>query len=479
MTLTLEVTGSQAAKLGAARRKVFKDAGGTIGRLRENDWSLPDPYVSSRHALIRFDNGTFYLEDTSTNGVFVNGDKPENRLVKGQRYALKEGDWIFIEPYEIRAGIEAGVSAASGYQGLDDLFAVPAGPGPGTPLSPAPPVLPIPDDEDWFNKLGPDPTPANRPGRSAQELHGGSVQNEHFRPPNVVQPPPPPAAGGLIPDDYDPLFDSGAFARSPAPLTPSESRRVPRPEPTARRDHDEPRPSSRASGQSSRSSERSDDAAPARPHPGRGSRPTAGPEPRPASDVLSEVLRGAGIDPSAVTPEFAQDFGKILRLVVGGVMDVLQARQRIKSEFRMDMTTFRPADNNPLKFSANVDDALHNLLVKRNKAYLQPVDAFDDAFEDIRNHQMAMLAGMRVAFEAMLAQFDPARLQAEFDRQTKRGSLISVPAKLRYWDLYGAKFHDMVKDADAAFRELFGDEFAAAYEEQLKRLKSRSRDNEQ
>jgi type VI secretion system FHA domain protein len=145
----------------------------------------------------------------------------------------------------------------------------------------------------------------------------------------------------------------------------------------------------------------------------------------------------------------------------------------------MDMTVFRPSDNNPLKFSANVDDALHNLLVKRNAAFLNPVDAFDDAFDDIRNHQVAMLAGMRVAFEAMLAHFDPERLQQEFDRQMKHGSLISVPAKMRYWDLYGVRFRDMVKDADAAFRELFGDEFAAAYEEQLKRLKSRSRDNEQ
>ena len=77
----------------------------------------------------------------------------------------------------------------------------------------------------------------------------------------------------------------------------------------------------------------------------------------------------------------------------------------------MRMTQFRPADNNPLKFSANVDDALHNLLVKRNAAYLQPVDAFEDAFDDLRYHQLAMLAGMRVAFESMLAQFDPDRLR--------------------------------------------------------------------
>ncbi|MNC86284.1 hypothetical protein D3C83_19310 [compost metagenome] len=162
-------------------------------------------------------------------------------------------------------------------------------------------------------------------------------------------------------------------------------------------------------------------------------------------------------------------------MVVGGVMDILQSRQRIKSEFRMGMTTFKPADNNPLKFSANVDDALHNLLVKRNPAYLGPVEAFEDAFDDLRHHQMAMLAGVRVAFETMLTEFDPDRMQEEFDRQLKKGALLSVPAKLRYWDLYRERIRDMVRDPEASFRELFGEEFAKAYEEQLRRLKAQGR----
>jgi len=183
------------------------------------------------------------------------------------------------------------------------------------------------------------------------------------------------------------------------------------------------------------------------------------------------MLAGAGLDGVAVTPELARSFGEILRVVVSGVMDVMRARQQIKDEFRMRMTQFRPADNNPLKFSANVDDALHNLLVKRNAAYLGPVEAFEDAFDDLRHHQIAMLAGMRVAFESMLAQFDPDRLQEQFDRQLK-GSLLGVPSRLRYWDSYRDACGAMVKDPEACFRKLFGEEFAKAYEEQLKRLKA-------
>jgi type VI secretion system FHA domain protein len=187
------------------------------------------------------------------------------------------------------------------------------------------------------------------------------------------------------------------------------------------------------------------------------------------------VLAGAGLEGVPVTSELARGFGQILRVVVSGVMDVLRARQQIKDEFRMRMTQFRPADNNPLKFSANVDDALHNLLVKRNVAYLEPVEAFEDAFEDLRNHQIAMLAGLRVAFESMLAEFDPERLQQQFDRQLGRSHLLGVTAKLRYWDLYRDRLDELAKDPDGSFRRLFGEVFARAYEEQLSRLKGESR----
>ncbi|HEX7139806.1 MAG TPA: type VI secretion system-associated FHA domain protein TagH, partial [Vicinamibacterales bacterium] len=187
---------------------------------------------------------------------------------------------------------------------------------------------------------------------------------------------------------------------------------------------------------------------------------------------FAAVLKGAGLDPAEITPDVAQEFGQILRVVVGGVMDVMRSRQQIKDEFRMPVTRVRPIENNPLKFSADVDDALHNLLLKRSRAYLHPVDAFEDAFADLRHHQIAMLSGMRVAFEAMLAEFDPDRLQQEFDQQLNKGL---VPAKLRYWDLYRDKRREMAKDPETSFRRLFGETFARAYEQQLNELKAHER----
>ena len=77
----------------------------------------------------------------------------------------------------------------------------------------------------------------------------------------------------------------------------------------------------------------------------------------------------------------------------------------------------------------------------------------------------------RAAFGAACREFDPRRLQAEFDRELER-SLFSFLLKGRYWNLYQSKFGDLAKDPDRSFRELFGDKFTQVYEEQLESLKA-------
>jgi len=194
--------------------------------------------------------------------------------------------------------------------------------------------------------------------------------------------------------------------------------------------------------------------------------------------LMREMLASAGIVGVEPSVELARTMGEILRVAVSGLMEVQRARERMKDELRVRGTIFKPAHNNPLKFSANVEDAFHNLLIKHNAAYLDPTHAFQDAFHDVRDHHSAILGALRLAFEAMLSQFDPARMQDEFDRQMKKGSILGVPVKLRYWDLYRDRYGDMVKDADTSFRHLFGEKFATEYEEQLERLKSQNRDRE-
>ena len=63
-------------------------------------------------------------------------------------------------------------------------------------------------------------------------------------------------------------------------------------------------------------------------------------------------------------------------------------------------TMIQPVENNPLKFSANFEDAMQNLFLKRTQGWLGPAESFQDAFDDLIAHEMAMVAGIRAAFAA-------------------------------------------------------------------------------
>jgi type VI secretion system FHA domain protein len=208
--------------------------------------------------------------------------------------------------------------------------------------------------------------------------------------------------------------------------------------------------------------------------------PGVPPDRRPAavSADFAELLRGAGMSEQDISPEVMNELGRVLRVVVQGLMEVLQARSEIKSQFRLPLTRVKAAENNPLKLSPNVESALHTLLVQRNAGYLGTVPAFEDAFADIRSHQMAMLEGVRAAFQSMLESFDPRQLEDRFDASAKRGGnlLSNLGGKPKYWDLYKERFERLAGDPDDTFRRLFGDVFAEAYEKQLERLRVAGRD---
>lgn len=382
MILTLEVTGEQAAELGGGCRKVFDSTGGTIGRLPDNDWVFSDPYVSGRHALIRYLDGRFLVEDTSTNGVFLNS--PQARLPKAQAQPLAHGDVLYIDAYRIAVSIEQDAEERTANLGR------------------RPAVVADDHATEWFglNEM-------LAPPKAAQSRR---ARPEALRPAAALQ-----AA-------------AERQARSAVPARPAESA-----------------PPVRSIAKST---------------------------PRDAAAPMRELLAAAGIEGVEPSSDLARTCGEILRVVMDGTMQMLRVRERMKQELRVRSTAFKAADNNPLKFSANADDAFHNLLVKRNPAYLSPPEAFEEAMHDLRGHEAAMLGALRLAFETLLAQFDPQRLQKEFDRQ-KKGSILGVAARPRYWDLYCEKYDEWLQDAEATYRNLFGNEFAKVYEEQLERQKER------
>ena len=119
------------------------------------------------------------------------------------------------------------------------------------------------------------------------------------------------------------------------------------------------------------------------------------------------------------------------------------------------------------------DEALQKIMAPSNGAFMSGTAAFEDAFDDIRCHQMAMLAGVRAAFESLLAALQSRPLRAgsgwrlEAFGFRRQGQVLGEVSR--------EHFEGLSRDPDECFRRLFGDEFARAYEEQLSRLKSARR----
>jgi len=527
MFLSLEVVSPNGSALGASRRKVFGAEGGRIGRSPDCDWVLASPYVSRHHATVHYASGSFFIESMGENGLAVGN--PETMLPQAQRHRLSDGDRLFIDEFEVTVGVSSmrpGAYPAAGRAPgptpnlLDDPFADPA-----TRSAPLPdPLAPSADELDPLKQLtgrNTNPLPPRTEAPRDPAWNHSSSLADHFRPPPVPsgsglpptgsaipddwdrtsfgrtkfnQPPPgaaPPAAGAGgsgIPDDWDKTgFKAPPQVPQPSPpprvnVTIDTSARMPaapnRPPP--QRAPQAPPPPSPAVRPGPAPARPVQSAPPPPPAPSTSASgvyraPPVPPAPTPpatgSSFDLDTFLRSAGVDPANVPPDIASAMGNILRSVVQGVIEVLHARTEIKTQFRLPVTRVKSAENNPLKFSVNAEDALNSLLGKRNPAYMPALHAFDDAFEDIRFHQLAMLAGMRAGFESLLTRFDPTQLQELFDKQIKRGGLLSLGGKTKYWELYTELFGELAADRDDSFRRLFGEEFARAYEEQLERLK--------
>ena len=118
--------------------------------------------------------------------------------------------------------------------------------------------------------------------------------------------------------------------------------------------------------------------------------------------------------------------GQMLREVVLGLMEALKGRADLKSRLRLSQTTIQPGENNPLKFSASVDEAVLKLLDPHGSRYLGPIEAIRESFADLRTHQTALAAAIQAAVDELMNRIEPGELQERFDRGLKRGALLGA-----------------------------------------------------
>lgn len=451
-TLVLTVQGPQAAQFGSRKQKTFSGKDGSIGRSEDCDWTLQSAGVSRVHAMVRCLNGIYFIEDRSTNGMLLNGTP----LVKGEPSALKDGDRLQIDTFEVVVSMEQDSATvvqpsrrppAAGNAPPADTGPDPwAAPAPAAPPSAAAAPTPsggLPDDLD-FSDLGLGPA-APRGDSLIPEADSGASGD--LDPLSFLgsEPEPPPAAPQASwnhsAGTSDHFHPPGSGSQRPAETLPENW--------------------DLTMGDFGGAAAPSGHAAPP---------PTQAPVPTPAEPAPSAPAATPASAAAPVAAAVPDALAPILDIVTEGVMEVLRARAEIKNTFRLPVTIIQRSENNPLKFAATAEDALQKILGNPGHAFLSGPAAFDDAFDDIRCHQMAMLAGVRAGFEAALAHFNPDRFENDTDSRR-----AAFGGKGRFWDKYREHYENLARNPDDCFRRLFGEAFAHAYEEQLARLKSARR----
>ncbi len=441
MSLCLTITSYHKITPGQCAEKSMDQGRMAIGRSSDNDWVLPDPerLVSSQHCVIQYKDGRYYLTDNSTNGVEL--VKAGIRMRRGNSEPLQDGELIRIGDYEIQARIDFNVQAVdsqpfagespNSFEAL--MGAVVSPPAPTPMIAPqfhgASSMATLPDLFDFLSPTAvPPPTVAD---------HVPSEQHD-FRPPAPVAVPlveKPVVQGAVIPEDWDLFGDAPApapvanAAPAPAPIAPAPIAPPPVVEPVALAVADAAQP----------------------------------------ADVLQAFLRGAGLDQLRLDQADAsaqmESIGRSYRLMVEGLIDVLRARASLKGEFRMQQTMIRPAENNPLKFAPNADEALLLLLRHGNQAFMAPDIAVRDSFDDLRAHQLAVMAGVEAAIKHLLTRFEPAQLEERMGKPGGLSSIFNGSRQAQYWQQFTELYSNISREAQEDFQDLFGREFSRAYEE--------------
>jgi type VI secretion system protein len=424
MTLRLRIVSDQRRLLGDRSSITFTVDGGNIGRSADNDWVLPDPlrYVSAHHARVEYRDGQFFLEDLSTNGVFINDDERPLAKAKPMGHPLTTGDIIRMGDYHIVASVDAQAEQLSkadtgagqvptSIHGLRTIGRASAQTDIGAMLNLDDLLVPESTQAPTFH-------PVNAYGQAVAQIPMPSPATRPLPPP-VAAPAPPPVP-------------------TPSPEEEAIERRIARLAKAAARD------------------------------------PKIGASPAALYDVhsgLQAFCRGAGVEVERLPPDAQTRLlhlaGQLFREALVGLKDLDRSRNDTRNRYRIELPT-EPDDPRPSLARTAVEDLVIDLFAKHETRKLDAVGWLREAIAEGKAHEVAAAKATRTAFVEFLDRLDPAELEARFERAARRGKARSAD-KAQYWELFTTFYRNLIEMPEDHLPHTFVEAFAAAYKEYVKK----------
>jgi type VI secretion system protein len=406
--LRLRIISDQRRALADRSSAIFSVEGGTIGRSADNDWVLPDPmrYLSAHHARVQFREGHFYLQDVSTNGVYVNDDMEPLAKRGSSGYRLSSGDVLRMGEYQIVAALEAAADVAPGANLAADAAAA------------------VPTSIHALRTLG----------RGAERDIGAKLDVEELLVPVIDM------DAGLPVGAYGQQVDSDRVQALAHPSADAQSigERMARLAEAVGR---EPRNGGAMA---------LDDV-----HSGldafcRG----AGIEP--------EQL------PAEAQGRLLHLAGRLLREALVGFKDLERTRSDTRNRYRIETPPPEQDDPRPSLANTMVEDLLVALFLQHEGRRLDSVQWLRETIAESKRHETATAQATRAAFVEFLDRLDPAELEARFERAARRGKARSAD-KAQYWELFTTFYRNLIEMPADHLPHTFVEAFAACYRETLKK----------
>lgn len=428
MEVILNVTSYHRLSPEIDAKKVVKNEL-TFGRSEQCDWYLPDPekVISGRHGKIVKETDGFYVYDYSTNGLFVNFSV--SPLGKENKHRLSDGDVFTIGDYQI----ESTIQQANQPQGFESQI---------NSFNPLQPELKS-STEDFSGSA------------ERQVAHDSSnVLEEAIVAPTFTEAPSDnidifsqQSLSQPIPEDWDELAQLSATAEekeNSVPVLPAEEPVIS----TPAVNDSKPFNSAIAANNASVSAPVKDNQIPN------------------SSKLISSFLNGLSVNEKLSAELQNEDtwqrMGECFKLFLEGSMDLIRQRTNIKNQLKLNHTTFKVEQNNPLKFSATIDDVMQNLFVRNSASFLPANEAVKESFVDTKLHEQGLLAGATGALNGLLEQLSPDGIKAQ---SNNGGLLSSLPAYggASSWRIYNELYADITDDVKAKGVLAFSDDFLKAY----------------
>ena len=460
------------------------------------DWVIPDMngHISREHCTISAVGLDLFVVDTSTNGVALN--VASQRIAPQQPVAVRVHDRLLLGDYVIEVGTEA--------EGFGAQLQTPAAQGFDQPVAFAQP-------DAWFDQ-GAATDPIWGAGASQAEVHDflGSAMHDFLAPatPSLAGAAAfDPFAGGALGEAFSkPLLaqpvaaDADAFA-IPADWAAPAAQASAAPAPS-----NTPDPFSGGTDGPSIAGNLDTDpfgAAPAKPFAGD---PFADPFAAPQAPTVSEVkttppspfaspalavtpaptgvadgadipdaagwaafCEGAGIESTDLrtSPDAMRRLGVLYRQVVLGLSDLIQDRASFKDEFRVERTQLSFGRNNPLKYLPPLDSA-KLLLADPLPGFMGSEEAVRTALEDVKKHQLALLAGVQHALRAVFQRLAPSEVDRVMKKAAGEKRGLSLRRGVDPWSVYQAMFEALRQDATSNVNSVMSLAFREGYEAFLK-----------